>query len=50
MEHGYAFSMAVGTIWEWLILVPFFVEERTVDSGGGGLAVFQNKYLGCETP
>ena len=30
------FSMAVGTIWEWLKLVPFFVRGRTVDSGGGG--------------
>ena len=35
------FSMAVGTIEEWLKLVPFFVRGRTVDSeGGGGLAVF----------
>ena len=30
------FSMAVGTIGEWLKLVPFFVKGRTVDSGGGG--------------
>ena len=29
------FSMAVGTIGEWLKLVPFFVRGRTVDSGGG---------------
>ena len=32
VEHGYVFSMAVGTIWEWLKLGPF----RTVDWGGGG--------------
>ena len=30
------FSMAVGTIGEWLKLVPFFVRGRTVDSKGGG--------------
>ena len=29
--HGYMFSMAVGTIGEWLKLVPFFVRGRTVD-------------------
>ena len=28
------FSMAVGTIGEWLKLVPFFVRESTVDSVG----------------
>ena len=38
--HGYVFSMAVGTIGEWLKLVPFFVRGRTVDWGGGGWAVF----------
>ena len=27
--------MAVGTIGEWLKLVPFFVRGRTVDWGGG---------------
>ena len=33
------FSMAVGTIGEWLKPVPLFVWGRTVDSeGGGGLA------------
>ena len=36
MQHGYVFSMAVGTIEEWLKLVPFFVRGRTVDSEGGG--------------
>ena len=36
MGHGYVFSMAVGTIGEWLKPVPFFVWGRTVDSEGGG--------------
>ena len=36
VEHGYVFSMAVGTIWVWWKLVPFFARGRTVDSGGGG--------------
>ena len=36
--HGYVFSMAVGTIGEWLKLVPFFVRGRTVDSEGMGVA------------
>ena len=36
VEHGYVFSMAVGTIGEWLELVSFFVRGRTADSGGGG--------------
>ena len=35
MGHGYVFSLAVGTIGEWLKLVPFFVRDRTVDSEGG---------------
>ena len=34
--HGYVFSMAVGTIGEWMKVVPFFVRVRTVDLGGGG--------------
>ena len=29
------FSMAVGTIWEWLKLVSCFVKGRTVDSEEG---------------
>ena len=33
--HGYVFSMTVGTIGEWLKLVPFFLMGRTVDPGGG---------------
>ena len=42
MEHGYVFSMAVGTIGEWLKRVSFFVRGQKVDlgGGGGGLAVF----------
>ena len=28
-------SLAVGTIGEWLKLVPFFVRGGTADSGGG---------------
>ena len=30
------FSMAVGTIGEWLKLVPYFVRGRKVDSEGEG--------------
>ena len=45
VEHGYVFSMVFGTIGEWLILVPFFVRESTVDSvgvhGGGTTRVAQ---------
>ena len=36
--HGHVFSMAVGTIGEWLKLAPFFVRGRTNDSEG--VAVF----------
>ena len=36
MGHGYVFSMAVGTIGEWLKGVPPFFRGRTVDSEGGG--------------
>ena len=32
VEHSYVFSMAVGTIWEWMKLVPFIVRGRTVDT------------------
>ena len=38
MGHGYVFSMAVGTIGEWLKVVHIFVRGRTVDSGGGGVS------------
>ena len=50
MGHGYFFSMAVGTIGEWLKVVLFFARGRTVDSeGGGGLPVFYNKYPSRQT-
>ena len=35
------FSMAVGTIGEWLKLVLFVVRGRTVDWGGGGWQCFK---------
>ena len=34
------FSMAVGTIWEWLKLVPFLLGDVQLILGGGGLALF----------
>ena len=40
VEHGYVFSMAVGTIGEWFKLVLSFVRGRTVDWGGGGGGAF----------
>ena len=36
MGHGYVYSMAVGTIGEWLKVVHFIVRGRTVHSVGGG--------------
>ena len=43
--------MAVGTIGEWLKVVPFFVRGRTVDSEGGwGLAVFKINILAIKHP
>ena len=47
---GYVLSMAVGTIGEWLKVVLFIVRGRIVDSEGGGLTVFTNKYPGRQTP
>ena len=44
VEHGYVFSMAVGTIGEWLNWSSFFVRGRTVDSVGGG-QFFKNKNI-----
>ena len=47
-EHGYVFSMSVGTIGEWLKLMVF-VRGRTVDSEGGGwLAVFLINIMGVK--
>ena len=43
-------SMVVGTIGEWLKLVPFFVRRRTVDWRGGVAVFFKNKYPGRQTP
>ena len=43
MGHGYVFSIAVGTIGEWLKVVLFYVRGRIVDSegaGGGGSGSF----------
>ena len=34
MGHGYVFSLAVGTIGEWLKLVPFLLGDE--HRGGGG--------------
>ena len=37
MGHGYMFSMAVGTIGEWLKVVPFLLgDEQLILRGGGG--------------
>ena len=37
MGHGYVFSMAVGTIGEWLKQVPFLLrEEQLILREGGG--------------
>ena len=34
-RHGYVFSMAVGTIEEWLKLVPFWLGDEQLIRGGG---------------
>ena len=39
MGHGYVFSMAVGTIGEWLE-VPFLLGDEQFILRGGGLAGF----------
>ena len=36
VEHGYVFSMAVDTIWEWLKLVPFVLGDVQLIRGEGG--------------
>ena len=33
---GYVFSMAVGTIGEWLKVVPFLLGDEQLILGGGG--------------
>ena len=35
VEYGYVFSMAVGTIGEWLKLVPFLYGDVQLIGGGG---------------
>ena len=37
--HGYVFSIAVGTIGEWLKLVSFLLEIEQLIQEGGGRAV-----------
>ena len=37
VEHSYVFSMAVGTICEWLNLVPFLLGDVQLIGGGGVL-------------
>ena len=39
------FSMAVGTIGEWLKLVPFLLGDEQLILRGGGLAVFKINIL-----
>ena len=36
VAHGYVFSMAVGTIGEWLKLVPFLLGDVQLIGGGAG--------------
>ena len=44
--HGYVFSMAVGTIWEWLKLAPFLLgDEQLILKGGGGWKFFKINIL-----
>ena len=38
--HGYVFSMSMGTIGEWLKLVPFLLGDKLLVLRGGGVAVF----------
>ena len=40
MGHGYVFSMAVGSIEEWLKVVPFLLEDEQLILGGGDAAFF----------
>ena len=45
VRHGYVFSMAVGTIGEWVKLVLFFVMGLPVDLGVGGWQFFKINIL-----
>ena len=40
MGDGYVFSMAVGTIGEWLKQVPFLLGDEGLVLGGGGAGLF----------
>ena len=43
MGHGYVFSMAVGTIGEWLKVVPFLLgDEQLILRGGAGSFFFSS--------
>ena len=51
VEHGYVFSMAVGTIGEWLTLVPFLLgNEQLILKGGGGGGRFLKKISWPKNP
>ena len=44
MGHGYVFNKAVGTIGEWLKVVPFLLgDEQLILRGGGASSFFYNK-------
>ena len=51
MEHGYVFSMAVGSIGEWLNWSLFVLgdEQLILRGGGGGGFVFKIKLVGLQT-
>ena len=49
MGYGYVFSMAVGTIGEWLKLVSFLVGDEELILGVG-VGSFINKFPGRQTP
>ena len=46
MGHGYVFSMAVGTIGEWLKLDPFFLLGDVQWIGGGAINILAVKHYG----
>ena len=45
MGHGYVFSMAVGTIGEWLKLVLFLLGDEQLILKGGGWQFFKINIL-----